>query len=47
MSSISATFHAETMWRRESGLDRICSITWATWSTCRPSGVGHERHWTP
>ena len=45
MSGTSATFHAETMCRRESGLVRICSITCASWSMCRPSGAGHERHW--
>jgi len=39
---MSPTFHAETMWRRESGSRRICSTTWAIWSTCRPSGVGQR-----
>ena len=42
---MSATFHAETMWRRLSGLLRIWSITSAIWSMWRPSGAGHERHW--
>jgi hypothetical protein len=42
---MSATFQAETMCRRESGSRRIASTTWLIWSTCRPSGVGHERHW--
>jgi hypothetical protein len=42
---MSATFQAETMWRRESGSRRICSTIWAIWSTCAPSGVGQERHW--
>ena len=37
---MSATFHAETMWRRESGSVRICSTTCAIWSTWRPSGRG-------
>jgi hypothetical protein len=47
MSSTSATFHAETMCRRESGFVRIDSMTFEIWSTRRPSGVGHERHWCP
>ena len=44
---MSATFHAETTMRRESGSVRRVSRTWASWSTCPPSGVGHERHCTP
>ena len=47
MASTSATFHADTTCRRESGLVRIASMTFATWSTSRPSGVGHDRHWWP
>ena len=43
----SATFQALTMWRRQSGLVRICSMTAAIWSTSRPSGVGQDRHWWP
>ena len=35
------------MMRRESGLVLSCSTTLAIWSTWPPSGVGHERHWTP
>ncbi len=45
IESTSATFQALTMWRRESGLFLIDSMTLAIWSTCPPSGVGHERHW--
>jgi thymidylate synthase len=45
MRGMSATFHAETMRRRESGLARICFSTSEIWSMCRPSGAGHERHW--
>ena len=44
MRGMSDTFHAETISRRESGLLRICSISWLIWSICPPSGVGHERH---
>jgi hypothetical protein len=47
MSGIWAGFHAETMSRRESGLSRICSTTWAIWSIGSPEGVGHDRHCTP
>ena len=47
MSSTSATFQADTMWRRESGEVRIDSMTVAIWSTDRPSGVGQDRHWWP
>ena len=45
MPSTSATFQAFTMCRRESGFFLIDSITPAIWSTCRPSGVGQDRHW--
>ncbi len=47
MRSRSATFHADTMIRRESGSDRSWSRTRAIWSTWPPSGVGHDRHCTP
>jgi hypothetical protein len=47
MAGSSATFHAETIMRRESGSRRSVSISVAIWSTWPPSGVGHERHWTP
>jgi len=42
--STSAGFHAVTISRRESGLRRIISTTWAIWSMAPPSGLGHERH---
>ena len=38
MSSTSATFHAETMIRRDSGLRRIVSTARAIWSIALPSG---------
>ena len=47
MSLSSETFQAETMCRRESGLDFRFSMSSAIWSMWPPSGVGQERHWTP
>jgi hypothetical protein len=44
---MSATFHAETINRRESGLRLICATTSAIWSIDLPSGVGQLRHWNP
>ena len=38
---------AVTSMRRESGLRRMVSTTWASWSMLRPSGAGQERHWWP
>ncbi len=35
---MSATFQAETMWRRESGLARICSTTWLDLVDVAPVG---------
>jgi hypothetical protein len=45
MRGMSATFHAETISRRESGLRLICAISSAIWSMCSPVGEGQERHW--
>jgi len=36
-----------TTWRRESGFLRICSTTSRSWSTRRPPGPSHARHWRP
>ena len=47
MSGTSAGFQAVTMWRRESGLVRICSTTWVIWSITPPSRVGQLRHCAP
>jgi hypothetical protein len=47
ISSTSAGFHAETMWRRDDGFVLRDSITFAIWSMVPPSGVGQERHCTP
>ena len=47
LRSISATFHALTISRRESGLRSIWSTTCAIWSICLPSGAGQLRHWLP
>src|SRR4051812_43709360 len=44
---MSATFHADTMWRRVSGLSRIWSITSLIWWMCRPSGAGPHPPWEP
>jgi hypothetical protein len=47
MRSRSATFHALTTSRRESGLRRISSTSQAIWSMVPPSRAGQARHWWP
>ena len=47
MFSSSETFHALTMFRRESGFCFSISSAWEIWSMWRPSGVGQLRHCTP
>ena len=42
MRPSSPTFHAETMWRRESGSRRMFSTTRAIWSTDSPPAVGQR-----
>ncbi len=47
MSSTSAGFQAETMWRRLVGLVFRPSTTAVIWSITRPSGAVQERHCLP
>ena len=47
IASISAGFHAVTIWRRESGFVRIDSITLAIWSMPPPWPSGQLRHCEP